>query len=107
MASKDYGPSLHQPVTSNGMGIHPPHPSHHSPHPAYPSPPLMGGAQRSQYDTPPVGYHGLCGGGPVSPQGGSACMSPDIDKKENKPKGRMNFIATSGYGVKKKYKIST
>ncbi|XP_005107812.1 homeobox protein MOX-2 [Aplysia californica] len=95
-SGKDYGSSLHQSnVSSSGMGVgvgmgmgamgvagtH--HSSHHTPtHPAYPSPP-----QRTQYDTPPMGYHALCGGGPVSPQGGApSCMSPDIDKKENKPK---------------------
>ncbi|KAH9498727.1 hypothetical protein Btru_004694 [Bulinus truncatus] len=94
---KDYGASLHhQPVVpSSGMGVgmHGSHPSshhspHHHPHPAYPSPPLVPPPQhqRTQYDNGGVGYHSLCGAGPVSPQGASSCMSPDIDKKENKPK---------------------
>ena len=98
---KDYGSSLHQPpsVSSSGMGVSvgmgmgsmgvsSSHSSaHHTPsHPAYPSPP-----QRSQYDASPMGYHGLCA--PVSPQGGSTqCLSPDIDKKENKPKGKLLCI---------------
>ncbi|GFS15695.1 hypothetical protein ElyMa_004939600 [Elysia marginata] len=60
---------------------------HH--HPAYPSPPLISG-RGSQYDPSSGMYHhhgGLCGSGNVSPPAGVSCMSPDIDKKENKPKG--------------------
>ncbi|KAK0067391.1 homeobox protein MOX-2 [Biomphalaria pfeifferi] len=86
---KDYGSSLHQPVAPSGMGVgmHGTHPSHHSPHPAYPSPPLVPPQhQRTQYDNSGSGYHSLCGTGPLSPVGASSCISPDIDKKENKPK---------------------
>lgn len=96
VTGKDYGSSLHQAVTPTAMGVgvgmHGSHSSHHSPHPAYPSPPLIPPQQRTQYDAASVGYHALCGAGPMSPQGGTSCMSPDIDKKENKPKGKyFNF----------------
>lgn len=102
VASKDYSSSLHQPVGPSSMGVgvgmHGSHSSHHSPHPAYPSPPLIPPQQRTQYDAGSVGYHALCGAG--SPQGGTSCMSPDIDKKENKPKGKpAPFLCVSSLTV--------